>query len=282
MNYRHGFHAGNFADVHKHVTLSRILVHLGGKPAPFRVLDTHAGAGLYDLCSEEAGRTGEWRLGIGRLSAHAFAAEVAALLAPYLQAVAKVNPAQALGRYPGSPLVCRALMRPSDRLVACELHPAEAAELVKRLGRGRHAKAIAIDGWTALNAYVPPPERRGLVLIDPPYEESDEFERLAAALIRVRRKWPTGIYLAWYPIKDRAGPDGLAEKLSAAQIPKILRSELSVGRSREGRLEASGLLVVNPPWRLEAELSLLVPALVAAMQQGDGACARLDWLGRAG
>ena len=179
MNYRHAFHAGGPADVVKHAVLARILVHLCNKPAAFRVIDTHAGAGLYDLRGPEATRSPEWRDGIARLLAAPIDGEAAALLAPYLDAVRALNPGGELAAYPGSPVVARALLRSQDRLVACELEPSAAAALAHNLGGDRRAKAIAIDGWTALNAYVPPPERRGVVLIDPPFEATDEFSRLA-------------------------------------------------------------------------------------------------------
>src|SRR5215471_3105059 len=174
MNYRHAFHAGNFADVLKHAVLSRILVHLGEKAAAYRVIATHAGAGLYDLTAEPATRTGEWRDGIGRLVGASLPDDIRALLAPYLAVVAAANPGGGLARYPGSPLIALGLMRPQDRLVACELEPGAAAALAAELRRDTRARAVAIDGWTALNAYVPPKERRGIVLIDPPYEDKHE------------------------------------------------------------------------------------------------------------
>lgn len=285
MNYRHDFHAGNFADVHKHVVLTLILRRLCEKPTPFRVIDTHAGAGLYDLVEGDAARTGEWRAGIGRMFAYPFDAHADALLAPYREAVARANPKRGgLARYPGSPLLCRDLLRASDRLIACELEPKAAEALAANLGRSRRAKAIAIDGWTALAAYVPPPERRGLVLVDPPYERPDEFPRLAEALVRAHRKWPTGIFLAWYPIKDRSGPDQLATRLANAKIPKVLRSELFPGAPGEpGKLVASGLIIINAPWRLDRDLAVALPPLAAALS-GDGShaegapAARLDWI----
>src|SRR5215469_7054989 len=227
MNYRHAFHAGNVADVVKHATLARILVHLGEKAAAFRVIDTHAGAGLYDLASAAATRTGEWREGIARLRAAALPADIAPLLAPYLAAVAAVNPANALTRYPGSPLIALGLMRPQDRLVACELEPQAAAALAANLRRDARARPVAIDGFMALKAYVPPKERRGVVLIDPPYEAKDEFARLAAALVAAHRKWATGIFTLWYPITDRAGPDRIAATLHRSNVAKILRAELA-------------------------------------------------------
>src|SRR6201995_5302782 len=187
MNYRHAFHAGNIADVLKHVVLARILVHLGEKAAAFRVIDTHAGAGRYDLTSTQAERTGEWRDGIGRLWAAEFADDIRGLLAPYLAAVAAANGAGALRYYPGSPLIALSLMRPQDRLVACELEPRAAAVLAASLSRDRRARAGPIDGWVALIAYVPPQERRGVVLTAPPYEAKDEFARLADALTAAHR-----------------------------------------------------------------------------------------------
>ncbi len=150
MNYRHAFHAGNFADVHKHAVLARILVHLRSKPAAFRVIDTHAGAGRYDLSAPEPSRSGEWRDGINRLVTNPIETQAQSLLAPYLDAVAALNPSGRLATYPGSPLLARALMRPQDRLIACELEPQAAAALAATLRGDRRAKAIAIDGWTAL------------------------------------------------------------------------------------------------------------------------------------
>jgi 23S rRNA (adenine2030-N6)-methyltransferase len=285
MNYRHAFHAGNFADVLKHAVLARILTHLGEKAAAFRVIDTHAGAGLYDLASEPATRTGEWRDGIGRLLEAQLPDDIRALLAPYLAAVAAANPGGGLRRYPGSPLIALGLMRPQDRLTACELEPGAAAALAAQLRRDARARAVRIDGWMALNAYVPPKERRGVVLIDPPYEDKHEFARLAEALAAARRKWATGIFLLWYPIKDRSGPDRLAAALrrgaSAEVAPKVLRVELAgASDATSARLSGAGLIVVNPPWRLAEELVRLLPALGSLIGPAAGAQiqADIDWL----
>ncbi len=278
MNYRHGFHAGNFADVVKHAVLSRIIVHLRAKPAPFRVIDTHAGAGLYDLAGPQASRTGEWREGIARVLNAPLAPAVRALLAPYLDAVAAFNSPGSLAVYPGSPLLLRKWLRPRDRLIACELEPAAAAALANNLGSGARAKALTMDGWTALSAYVPPKERRGLVLLDPPFEAADEFTRLAEAFAQAHRKWATGIYLLWYPIKDRSGPDALAKRLKRLRISRILRAELTISpQPAASRLTGCGLIVVNPPWTLEGELALLLPALAGLLSQREGGF-RLDWL----
>jgi 23S rRNA (adenine2030-N6)-methyltransferase len=281
MNYQHAFHAGNFADVHKHVVLARILDYLRGKPAAFRVIDTHAGAGLYDLAGEQASRSGEWRDGIARLLEAAPTKALQDLLAPYLGAVTVLNPGGGLRCYPGSPLLARALMRSQDRLIACELEPRSAAALKAALRGERRAKVIAIDGWTALGAMVPPVERRGLVLIDPSFEDAADFARLPAALATAHRKWPSGIYLLWYPIKDRDAPDALARRLARLAVPKILRSEIMLSRPRaDAGLIGSGLVIVNPPFTLEAELRVLLPGL-ARIFAPQGA-ARIDWLAHEG
>jgi 23S rRNA (adenine2030-N6)-methyltransferase len=278
MNYRHAFHAGNFADVVKHAVLARILVHLRGKPAAFRVIDTHAGAGLYDLAGPEASRSGEWRNGIGRLVAATLAEPARTLLAPYIEAVVALNRDGKLTSYPGSPALTRALLRAQDRLIACELEPDAASALARNFARDRRVKTVTINGWTALNAYVPPPERRGLVLIDPPFEDENEFARLSHDLEAAHRKWATGTYLLWYPIKDRAGPDALARRLRNSAIAKILRIEFNVApTAADGPLGGCGLVVVNPPFRLETELAAILPALKAALSDPGGGY-RVDWL----
>jgi 23S rRNA (adenine2030-N6)-methyltransferase len=283
MNYRHAFHAGNFADVFKHAILTRIVVHLRDKPAPFRVIDLHAGAGLYDLTSPESQRTGEWHDGIGRLFAaelriRELRPEAAALLAPYLAAVRAFNPGGELRHYPGSPLIVAEFLRANDRLIACELEPTAAAALGRRLHGSRQAKAVAIDGWVALNAYIPPSERRGLVVLDPSYEAADEFPRLAAALTSAWRKWRTGIYMAWYPIKGRSGPDALARTVARSGIEKALRLEITIGPlATDGPLAGCGLVVLNPPWRLAEEAEVLLGALAEAF--GTAGDRRLDWIG---
>ncbi|MCC6946749.1 MAG: 23S rRNA (adenine(2030)-N(6))-methyltransferase RlmJ [Bradyrhizobiaceae bacterium] len=278
MNYRHAFHAGNFADVLKHAVLVRILTHLRGKDAAFRVIDTHAGAGRYDLASIPATRTGEWREGIGRLLDTPPDGEAGELLAPYLSLVRAENPGGEIKTYPGSPAIALSLTRPQDRLIFCELHPEECNALAHVVGRDRRAKAIEIDGWTALKAYVPPLERRGLVLIDPPFEEEDEFRRLEEGLAEAHRRWATGTYLVWYPIKDQHETDAFARRVARLAIPKILRVELAIRAPQAGetRLLACGLLVVNPPWMLERELSQLMPALARILGVPGAGRHRID------
>lgn len=279
MNYRHAFHAGNFADVVKHAVMARILVRLAEKPAAFRVIDTHAGAGRYDLAGAEAMRTAEWRGGIGRLRGASLPAGAAALLEPYLAAVAAHNPDGTLRIYPGSPLIALALMRAQDRLLACETEPGAAFGLTQALRGDRRAAALDLDGWTALNAHLPPKERRALVLIDPPFEATGEFARLAQTLAAAHRKWATGIYLLWYPVKDRAETAAFARRLARLAIPKMLRAELIVpSATGDGALSGTGLIAVNPPWTLHGELKEMLPALAAAMSRGGRDGVVLEWL----
>jgi 23S rRNA (adenine2030-N6)-methyltransferase len=279
MNYRHAFHAGNFADVLKHIVLSRIVVHLRAKPAAFRAIDTHAGPGLYDLTGEEANRTGEFHNGIERLIHAPLDAKPRQLLALYLDTVAAHNPPGRLSVYPGSPALLRQWLRPQDRLIACELEPKGAAALGQSLRGDARAKAIAIDGWTALAAYVPPKERRGVVIVDPPYEQPNDFTRLGEGLQAAHRKWPTGIYLLWYPIKDRREPDALATRLARSGIAKIARVELDLASAKgDSGLRGYGLIVVNPPWTLERELAVLLPMLASVLSLDSKSKWRFDWL----
>jgi 23S rRNA (adenine2030-N6)-methyltransferase len=279
VNYRHAFHAGSFADVFKHAVLCRILVHLRGKETPFRVLDTHAGAGVYDLTGPEASRGGEWKDGIARLLQTDLPPEAGALLAPYLDVVSAMNARDRITAYPGSPAFVRAWLRGNDRLVACELEPCAFAALKASMARDTRIKCLQIDGWTALKAYVPPKERRGLVLVDPPFERPDEVRRLADAAAEAHRKWPTGLYALWYPIKGRTEPDALAKRLTRCGIPKMLRAELIVSPLRDPtRLNGSGLVLINPPWTLEGDLKTLLPVLAQALGHEGAGRFTLDWL----
>jgi 23S rRNA (adenine2030-N6)-methyltransferase len=279
MNYRHAYHAGNFADVVKHAVLCRALVHLREKPAAFRVIDTHAGSGVYDLAGIEAGKTGEWQDGISRLLAARLEPKVAALLAPYLDAVTAHNPDGPLRCYPGSPVLALALMRPQDRLIACELEPNAEAALGHALRSDARAKSLALDGWTALAAYVPPKERRGLVLVDPPFEQPGEFSRLVQGLETAHRKWATGSFMLWYPIKDAAEVASFTRKLARLGIAKTLRAEIIVASATDNlRLRGTGLIVVNPPWLLHGELQVLLPALACVLARDGKRTVTLDWL----
>lgn len=280
MNYRHAFHAGNFADVLKHLVLMRVLEHLRLKPAPFRAIDTHAGLGFYDLTAAEAGRTAEWVDGWGRLDAP-FPEGVEALLAPYRAAVAAVRARHGATIYPGSPALIREALRAGDQGVFVELHPDDAEVLRTRFNGHARTKVLHLDGWTALNAMIPPPERRGLVLIDPPYEVPGEIDRLGAHLAKAVAKWPTGVFLAWYPIKTLAAVDRMAAALERALARPALRLDLMIDRPDDTRLTGSGLIVVNPPWRLAGEAALFLPALAERLARGDYGAFRCQALGPA-
>lgn len=296
MNYRHAFHAGNFADVVKHALLARVVAHLRKKETAFRVIDTHAGTALTDLRSDEARRGGEWQDGIGHVWQHSFDSGAASLLEPYLSAVAVYNPrgmpgvtpdgeprgtpdqspTDALAFYPGSPLLIRQWLRPQDRLIACELEANAARLLSRNLHGDARVKAITIDGWTALNAYIPPKEKRGLVLIDPPYEQDNELQRAAEAVGAAHRKWPGGTILLWYPIKDRRDILRFGKTLAGFKLAKPLQIELSRTAAGGKGLRGSGLLVVNAPWTLQSEAQILLPALASVFWPGESSEIRVQ------
>jgi 23S rRNA (adenine2030-N6)-methyltransferase len=283
MNYRHAFHAGGFADVIKHIVLVRVLTYLHEKPAAFRVIDSHAGAGLYDLTGEQAQRGGEWLTGIARILQARFSEATAALLKPYLDVVRAFNPqANMLAAYPGSPLFARALLRPQDRLTACEVEPSARKALIDALRNDQQARVVDLDGWVALPAFVPPNERRGLVLIDPPFEAKDEFDRLEKGFLAAFNKWPTGIFLLWYPAKSRRLTDQLARQVARAAAStrpaaKCLRLEFSVApQTQDAALASCGLLIVNPPWTLQDELKIILPELEKPLGQGGAGRFRLE------
>ena len=275
MNYRHAFHAGNFADVFKHVLLSRILTYLARKPAPFRYIDTHSGIGRYDLSGDEATRTGEWRDGIARLAAAPRPPAIADLLAPYLDAVGPIDSEGRPFVYPGSPAIAQALLRPDDRMLLAELHPEDAGTLRRAMGRDKRVKILERDGYAVLNAALPPPERRGLVLIDPPFEDRDEFPRLVEALAQACRKWATGVYAVWYPIKAPAPLATFHQSIRERRLPPCCLMEFQRDAA-DTTLRGCGLLVVNPPFVLVDEARRLLPFLAEALR--DPAAA--PWHGR--
>jgi len=259
MNYRHAFHAGNFADCMKHALLVWLLRALARKPAAFAVLDTHAGIGAYDLAGEAAVRTGEALRGIFRVMA-ADPPE----LADYLGVV------RGLGMYPGSPAIARALLREGDRLVCCELHPEDCAVLRRRFGRDAAVSVHARDGYEALRALLPPAQRRGLVLIDPPYEAVEEFDRVVAGLVTAQARFPGGVLAAWYPIKHRAPVRAFHAAVRAAGIRDVVAADIWLREPLDpGRLNGCGLLVVNPPWKFEDEARPMLAALLGALGDGE-------------
>lgn len=279
MNYRHIYHAGNFADVLKHAVLARLIVYLQQKDKAFRLLDTHAGIGLYDLSSEEAQKTGEWRDGIGKLLDAELSEPTASILAPYLDAVRSLNPEGDITLYPGSPKLARMLFRPQDRLSAMELHPDDCRRLARLFEGDFQVRVTELDGWLALGAHLPPKEKRGIVLVDPPFELDGEYERLADGLAKAYRRFSSGVYCLWYPTKKGAPIAAFHEALKALEIPKMLCAELSVKSDRDQTgLSGTGLIIVNPPFTLKDELHAILPELKQVMAQDRYASHRCFWL----
>jgi 23S rRNA (adenine2030-N6)-methyltransferase len=274
MNYRHAYHAGNFADVMKHAALVCAIDCLKRKDKPFRVIDTHAGRGLYDLAGREAAKTSEADTGISRL-------EGLTGMPPVLVAYRAIVADFGAGHYPGSPLIAARLLRPGDRLIAIEKHPEEFAALSAALRPYGNAKAEEADGYARLAALLPPPERRGIVLIDPPYEEEGEFACVARSLAGAYRRFATGIYLIWFPVKRRSDGDALAGEMLALGVTKLVSLKLGVGRAPGAppeRLAESGLLIVNPPFGFGEKMQAVLAFLATRLVQGEGAYSRIERL----
>ncbi len=282
MNYRHIFHAGNFADVFKHIVLTRVIAYMQRKDAAFRVLDTHAGLGLYDLSSEQAQKTGEWKGGIGKVlkAADNAPADVRELLAPYLDAVKACNPEGGIAQYPGSPMIARHMFRKQDRLTALELHPDDFEVLHSHFEGDIQARVTKLDGWLGIKSHLPPKERRGIILVDPPFEVYHEFFNILTALKEGHKRFATGTFLLWYPVKHRQGVAEFREELRALKIPRILDTSLSVRSSgAEVSFDGSGMIVVNPPYALESELRTILPWLTSVLEFKNGSGSySINWI----
>lgn len=280
MNYRHIYHAGNFADVFKHLIIARIIEYLKKKDHAFRVIDTHAGTGIYDLSSDEAQKTGEWIDGIGRILSKPIDRQIEPLVNPWLDVVFALNGSkEKLTRYPGSPVLIRKLLRKQDRLTAIELHEADYKKLAVNFTGDYQARIIHLDGYLALGAHVPPKEKRGLILVDPPFEKTDEFKRLVDGLIKAYKRFPGGIYALWYPVKHYNELNWFINELKGTGIAKILRLELRIKqRSQTPGLDGCGMIIVNPPYVLSEEMKQLKPFLLERLAQ-DGHAQLIDeWL----
>ena len=278
MNYRHAYHAGNHADVLKHAVLARVIEAMKKKDKPFRVIDAHAGIGIYDLGGIEAGKTGEWEGGIGKL-AEPFAAEIEALLAPYRQVIAAMNPQGGVRLYPGSPELALRLMRDGDRMLANELHPEDAVALERHFIRDARVEITSMDAETCLKARLPPPERRGVILIDPPYESKTEAEKAVRMLGHGLRRFAQGVFVLWYPLKADRTAETVVSGVAAMGVPGTLKVELQVREAFVGGgLAGSGLVIVNAPWKLDEELRLLVPALASRLGLGSWGRGSVEWL----
>lgn len=278
MNYRHAYHAGNHADVLKHAVLARVIEHMKKKAKPFRVIDAHAGIGVYDLMGIEAGKTGEWQGGIAKM-ATPFSADVEAILAPYRACLAALNPSAEVLRYPGSPDIAARLMRDIDRMVVNELHPEDFKLLEGHFQRDRRVTVTMLDAEASVKASLPPPERRGLILIDPPYETKDETERALRMLAQGLRRFSSGVFMLWYPLKADDIAARVAAETAAMGVPAVLRIELRIREAfKGGGLAGSGMIIVNPPWTLDNDLRLLMPALSQRLGLGTWGHGTVDWL----
>jgi 23S rRNA (adenine2030-N6)-methyltransferase len=275
MNYRHAFHAGNHADVFKHLVLTRLIALLSRKEQPFASIDTHAGLGLYDLRGDQATRTGEWLQGIARLWE---APDVPPLAADYVRVLHDMNPDGELRYYPGSPELARRLTRPQDRVLLNEKHPQD-GQLLKDNMKGDRRVAVHLgEGWHVPRALLPVPEKRALMLIDPPFEQLDEMQRCAKALKEAIARMRQTVAAIWYPIKDQRALKRFYQDLAGSGAPKLLRVELLVHPlETEQSLNGSGLAIANPPWGLEEELNELLPWLAQLLGQTQGGW-KMDWL----
>jgi len=282
MNYRHAFHAGNFADVFKHAILIGLIDALKAKPTPFCYIDTHAGAGRYDLRDEEARKTGEFVDGVQRLLV---AANLPDSLRPYFDLLRAANAADANGHlnvYPGSPLIAGLTLRDSDRIALCEVQEAETAALRKLFADDKRVGVHQRDGYAALAGLVPPKERRGVVLIDPPFEAQEaEFRTIQSALADAYAHWPTGIYAIWYPIKLHRQVLRFQRWFAKQGIKKTLVAELMIDADDSPlRLNGCGMVIVNAPWQFDAWLARLLPDLARLLARSPRASHRLEWLTR--
>lgn len=277
MNYRHAYHAGNFADVMKHASLAIIINYLKLKEKPLFILDTHAGTGRTDLAGTEAQKTGEYKDGIARILTCEHQHE---LLKPYLETLARLGcEGPEPTSYPGSPLIAYTLSRPQDRLSFCELHPEDAGTLRANFHRDKRATVHEIDGYSALKSMLPPKERRGLVLIDPPFEQRTEFERILQEIEVFHARFATGTAMIWYPIKDPLMSGAFVEHLEHSGPEKTLRAELFIRACDDPkRMSGCGLIIINPPWKLDEQLASLFNWLKDILAQGPGAHARVEWI----
>ncbi|ENM3849573.1 23S rRNA (adenine(2030)-N(6))-methyltransferase RlmJ [Vibrio cholerae] len=275
LSYRHSFHAGNHADVLKHIVQSLILNSLQQKEKPFVYHDTHSGVGRYDLTHEWSEKTGEYKQGIARVWQQD---HIPAELDSYLDAIRQLNQGETLRYYPGSPRVARAHLREQDRMVLTELHPSDYPLLEQEFHRDRQVSIYKEDGFARLKASLPPQERRGLVLIDPPYELAKEYGDVVRAIAHSYKRWATGIYAIWYPVVNRCDIDDMLEGLQGLEIRKILQIELGVAPDTNERgMTASGMIVINPPWTLESQMQTILPFLKQAIAPATGHY-KVEWV----
>ncbi len=267
MNYRHAYHAGNFADVFKHIMLARMVDYMKRKEKAFRVYDTHSGIGVYDLNSEEAGKTEEWKLGLGKILDANPPPAINRLIGPWRDAIAPLEES----KYPGSPRIARNLLRKQDRLSLYELHDEDISTLKAGFAGDFQVRVNHLDGWLVPGAHIPPKEGRGIMLIDPPFEDGHDFDRMIDALEKARKRWAGGTIALWYPVKKRSHTDEWLDTLKGLRFPDLLSAEIYIQEPwSAGVLNGCGMVIANPPYTLRDELQVLLPWLAEVMHQGKG------------
>lgn len=276
FSYRHLYHAGNFADVFKHALLTRLLIALNAKDKPYCYLDTHAGVGLYDLAHPWAHKAREYVGGIARLWQRE---DVPELLRPYIETVRGENPGGRLRFYPGSPVIARRFLRPVDRMVLTELNKTDFEALRTVFDGQRRVALHCMDAYQGLKAFLPPQERRGLVLLDSSFDRAHEFDRIVRALKQAHERWSTGLYAVWYPIMEPAPMRDFAAAITRSGIRKVLRLQLTVrARDESGLIPGCGMLVVNPPWHFDAEARGVLDYLRGVLADPAAGRAEVQWL----
>ncbi|OPB31835.1 23S rRNA (adenine(2030)-N(6))-methyltransferase RlmJ [Bartonella sp. AR 15-3] len=280
MNYRHIYHAGNFADVFKHIIVTRIIEYLKRKEKAFRVIDTHAGIGLYDLSSVEAHKTEEWCEGVKRLLSIPIPQDLKELLAPWYSVIFAFNKgAKEIVFYPGSPILIRQLLRKKDRLTAIELHREDYQILARHFSGDYQTKILHLNGWLSLNSHLPPKERRGLIFIDPSFEQPGEFSRFIEGIVKAYRRFSGGVYALWYPVKYDKEIEVFLHALQKTEIPKILQLEMRIRKSASPpKMDGSGMILINPPYLLEDEIKKIGPFLINHLGQDKYAHIIQKWL----
>jgi 23S rRNA (adenine2030-N6)-methyltransferase len=277
LSYRHLFHAGSFADVFKHVLLTRLLISLNQKAKPYFYLDTHAGIGLYDLSHPWAQKGREYESGITKLWDRK---DIPAAMKPYMDIVRAENADGHLRYYPGSPRITRKLVRPVDRIALTELNKTDCAVLHDLFARDRRVNVKLMDGYQSLKAHLPPKERRGLVLIDSSFDRAREFSRLATALHEAHTRWATGTYAIWYPMMGAGVIRGFEREIEGTGIRKVLQFELSILPEDASTMPGSGMIIVNPPWKFDTEMRTLLRWLWSALTVKSAGGVKVNWLVR--
>ena len=279
MNYRHAFHAGNHGDVLKHVVLCRVLSYMVAKDKPMAVLDAHAGIGVYDLAGPEALKTGEWNDGVGRLLASDLPEDVRLLLQPYLDVIGRLNEDGALRAYGGSPEIASQICRAGDRLYFNELHPDDHAALALRYGNDRRVRVSSVDALQVVKSALPFAEHRGVVIIDPPYEERGETEKVIRMISQGLKRMAHAAFVVWYPVTTEKFAASFLSAVHALGAPGMLHLQLRVRESHDATgLSGSGVIVINPPWTLHTECQAILPFLAKALGKGPWGGSTVEWL----